>query len=102
MEFIDEPEMPAPATCDVSRISWRDNGTQVGISCGVKHLFNNENEPGQWNSMEIVCSEGLVVVQLNGKIVNWVLNAEQTPGKLAFQSEGGPIEFRNAMLTELP
>ncbi len=94
--------LPAPATADADRISWRDNGPKIGISKGVKHLLDAENEPGQWNVMEIVCSEGLVVVMLNGKIVNWVLNAEQTPGKIAFQSEGGPIEFRNALLTELP
>jgi hypothetical protein len=44
----------------------------------------------------------LIVVVVNGKIVNWVTDAEQTPGKIGFQSEGGPIEFRNAILTLLP
>ncbi len=94
--------LPAPATCAASRVSWRPGNEKVGVSSGVKHLLNAEKEPGQWNTMEIVCSEGLVVVMLNGKIVNWVLDAEQTPGKIGFQSEGGPIEFRNAVLTALP
>ena len=94
--------LPAPTTCDTARISWRDGGEKLGIMMGVKRIVAAENEPGKWNAMEIVCSEGLIIVTMNGKIANWVTGVEQTPGKIGFQSEGGPIEFKNAMLTVLP
>jgi hypothetical protein len=44
----------------------------------------------------------LLIVKINGKVVNWAIMAEIKPGKIAFQSEGGAIEFRNALLTVLP
>ena len=52
--------------------------------------------------MEILCNNGLIVVVVNGQIVNWTTGAEKIEGRLGFQSEGGPIEFRNAVLTTLP
>ena len=95
-------KLPAPPACEAARISGRDGGEKLGVMMGVKKTVAAEKEPGQWNVMEILCSEGLIVVVLNGKIVNWVTDAEQTPGKIGFQSEGGPVEFRNAILTALP
>jgi hypothetical protein len=51
--------------------------------------------------MEILCVEGLIVVTVNGKIVNWTTGAEPIAGRIGLQSEGGPIEFRNAVITPI-
>jgi len=74
----------------------------IGKFVGVQKILAAENAPGQWNAMEILCTGGLVVVTVNGKIVNWTIGAEVLEGRIGLQSEGGPIEFRNAVLTPLP
>lgn len=57
-------------------------------------------KPEQWNSLLVHCFEGLLVVRINGRIVNWAHGAETVAGRIAFQSGGGKIEFRNAILIE--
>ena len=80
-----------------------NNETQaIGKFSGVQKMLDAEKEPGQWNVMEILCVDSLIVVVINGKIVNWTTGAESIEGRIGFQSEGGPIEFRNALLTALP
>jgi len=74
---------------------------EIGPLCGVKKIESAQKQPGQWNLMEILVVDSLVVVTLNGKIVNWTNQADTTPGKVGLQSEGGPIKFRNFILTEL-
>jgi len=78
------------------------NHDVIGRFMGVRKNIAAENEPGQWNSMEIFCTGSLIVVTVNGKIVNWTTGAEPIEGRIGLQSEGGPIEFRNAILTVLP
>ena len=74
----------------------------IGKFMGFKKLLNAEKESGQWNAMEILCADALIVVTVNGTIVNWTTGAEAIAGRIGFQSEGGPVEFRNAVLTTLP
>jgi len=74
----------------------------IGKFMGVTKMLMAENAPGEWNVMEILCTGSLIVVTVNGKIVNWTTGAEPIEGRIGFQSEGGPIEFRNAVLTTLP
>lgn len=57
---------------------------------------------GEWNKMKITCLANVIMVELNGVPVNWGVMAEDYAGKIAFQSEGAKIEFRNAFLTEMP
>jgi hypothetical protein len=68
----------------------------------IKFRDAQNYEKLSWNKIEITCNEDLLIVKINGKVVNWAIMAEIKPGKIAFQSEGGPIEFRNAFLTALP
>ena len=75
---------------------------RIGKFMGTQKLLMAEKDPGQWNTMEILCFERLIVVTVNGKIVNWTTGAEAIAGRVGFQSEGGPVEFRNAVLTTLP
>lgn len=74
----------------------------IGKFMGVAKLLMAEKDAGQWNSMEILCVDSVMVVVVNGKIVNWTTGAEAIEGRIGFQSEGGPVEFRNAVLTTLP
>ena len=80
----------------------RDGNEKTGKTNGVKKILDQEKEPGQWNAMDILCDGGLIVVVVNGKIVNWTTGAEPIEGRIGLQSEGGPIEFRFATLTVLP
>jgi hypothetical protein len=84
-----------------NRVVHRENAT-IGKFMGIPKILGAEKEPGEWNIMEILCTNGLIVVTVNGKIVNWTTGAEPIEGRIGFQSEGGPIEFRNAVLTTLP
>ena len=73
----------------------------AGAITGVKKIEGAEKPAGQWNLMEILVVDSLIVVAVNGKIVNWTNEADTTPGKIGLQSEGGPIKFRNWIVTEL-
>ncbi|MCL2744034.1 MAG: DUF1080 domain-containing protein [Planctomycetaceae bacterium] len=92
----------APEGTDPKRYIERNGGDMTGETKGVKRLVGNEKEPGQWNCVDLLVQNGLIVIVFNGTIVNWVTDAEVVDGKIGFQSEGGPIEFRNAVLTVLP
>ena len=88
-------------TGPASRIKHNDS-PDIGKFSGTTKLLDAEKAPGQWNTMEILCTDDMIVVVVNGKIVNWTTGAESIKGRIGFQSEGGPIEFRNAVLTTLP
>ncbi|MDR3232672.1 MAG: DUF1080 domain-containing protein [Planctomycetaceae bacterium] len=81
-----------------SRFSERDGGAKLGHISGFSKVSDAEREAGEWNQIEILCSGNIIVIAVNGKIVNWTRGAEVTAGKIGFQSEGGPVEFRNAVL----
>ena len=85
-----------------NRLVENPNSEIGGSMSGAKRVEDAEKEAGQWNTLDILCDGSLVVVCLNGKIVNWTNDAETTPGKVGLQSEGGPILFRNCTITELP
>lgn len=90
--------LPPPGTA-AARFSAR-KGELFGQLTGLKKLVDAEAAKGSWNQLEIFCSGGTVAVVENGKLVNWTLDAEQTAGFIGFQSEGGGVEFRNAVLSE--
>lgn len=94
--------LQAPINSDPKRFISKEGGPLLGTQKGVKRFIGAENEAGQWNSLDILCCEGLIVIVMNGKIVNWITDAEIVEGQIGFQSEGGPIEFRSAQLTVLP
>ncbi|MGL4594930.1 MAG: 3-keto-disaccharide hydrolase [Thermoguttaceae bacterium] len=79
----------------------RDGGAVPGKINGLKKITDTEKKEGEWNNLEILCEDGVIIVIANGKLVNWATNFEQIPGKIGFQSEGGPIEFRNAVVEPL-
>jgi len=69
-----------------------------------KKAETNEKPAGQWNTMIVVCQDDAIAVWVNGLLQNRataVRDAQGKPltqGRICFQSEGGPIEFRNIVL----
>jgi hypothetical protein len=66
-------------------------------------MFNpsQENPVGEWNNADILCENGLITVHINGTLQNKALTAGRKSGRIALQSEGGPLQFRHIRLTPL-
>jgi hypothetical protein len=60
-----------------------------------------EKPVGEWNVYEITVHGGWVLLKINGVVVNEGTGAEEVAGKIALQSEGAPIEFRNIRLAPI-
>ena len=61
----------------------------------------NEKPIGEWNQYEITVDGGRISLKVNGMLVNEGTDAEVVPGKIALQSEGAEIHFRNIRLIPL-
>lgn len=64
-----------------------------------KRNETNENPPGQWNTYDIICRDNTITLYVNGLLQNKATETSVNSGKIALQSEGTPIEFRNITLT---
>lgn len=73
-----------------------------GDLAGVGRAAGTENEPGEWNKLEITVQGAALTAMMNGKPVNEAKDAEVMEGPIGLQSEGGEVHFRNIMLSELP
>jgi hypothetical protein len=60
-----------------------------------------EKPAGEWNEYEITVDGERIVLKVNGELLNEGKGAEVVAGKIALQSEGAPIEFRNIRLTPI-
>jgi hypothetical protein len=60
-----------------------------------------EKPAGEWNLYEITMHGSWVLLKVNGRVVNEGTGADEVAGKIALQSEGAPIEFRNIRLTPI-
>lgn len=61
----------------------------------------SEKVAGQWNTYEITCKGDHIELIVNGVKQNQVTGSTLDAGKIALQSEGAPIEFRNLYLVHL-
>ena len=87
---------------DKARYTHNTNtGGATGETRGTKKLVDAERPAGSWNTYDILCQGGSMVVSVNGTIVNWTKDVEDIAGAVGLQSEGGPIEFRNFFITPL-
>ena len=62
----------------------------------------NEKPIGEWNEYDITVVGGDVVLRVNGEILNQAWDCLETPGKIAFQSEGTEIHFAEISIVPLP
>jgi hypothetical protein len=54
-----------------------------------------ERPTGEWNDYRITCRGGSIVVAVNGRVVNEGKDCNLTRGRVALQSEGTEIEFKD-------
>ncbi len=64
----------------------------------VKLHKSNEKPIGQWNQYEILLNGGELKIYVNGLLQNKAADCEEIPGKIAIQSEGANMEYRNIVL----
>ncbi|MDR1491827.1 MAG: DUF1080 domain-containing protein [Planctomycetaceae bacterium] len=84
-----------------SQVKNIENHQLGGKMTGTVKFLDAENKPGEWNTFDILCIDETLIVSVNGNIVNWVKGLDSEPGRVALQSEGGLVEFRNVILTPL-
>jgi hypothetical protein len=56
-----------------------------------------EKPAGEWNTAEIICNGNHIQAYVNGVLMNEA-HFDRTEGRIALQSEGGPLEVRNVYL----
>ncbi len=61
-----------------------------------------EHPVGEWNEYEIIADGPNVMLIVNGVELNRAWDCEVKPGKIALQSEGAEIHFRNVRLAPIP
>ena len=61
---------------------------------------SSEFEPGEWNKAEITVKDGHITTYVNGVLQNEATDLAKS-GPVALQSEGGPVQFRNVVLTPM-
>ena len=65
-----------------------------------RHFFRKktdrpvEKDTGEWNQYEIDCKGGEIILTINGVVVNEGKEGSLKKGRIALQSEGTPIEFK--------
>ena len=57
-----------------------------------------EKPAGEWNTMEVVCKGNFIQAYVNGVLMNEA-HFDRAEGRIALQSEGGPLEVRNVFIT---
>lgn len=81
------------------------------IANRVLKLGEFENPIGQWDTMEVIADDQVVIHKINGHEVfrgyhsRQVIDGQQvalTKGKIEFQSEGAEVFYRNIRIKQLP
>ena len=68
----------------------------------TRRLTTAERELGEWNDYDITVWKGHVVLRVNGQVLNQAHDCMEVPGRIALQSEGAEIHFRDVRLMPLP
>ncbi len=59
------------------------------------------SKTGEWNRCRITCVDGTIQEEVNGAVVTAGYRSSPRKGYLCFESEGGPVEFKNVRISEL-
>ncbi len=62
---------------------------------------DSEKTAGEWNSCDIVCRGDQIEVTINGVLQNHVTRVAPQGGRVGFQFEGAPFEFRHVSVVRL-
>lgn len=63
--------------------------------------MRSENPVGQWNHYRIAVDQNMVTLEVNGMMLNQALGVQIRPGRIALQSEGAPVHFKDIVLTPI-
>jgi Domain of Unknown Function (DUF1080) len=85
---------------------WLVGGTSIDVDGKTEKSYRKktvdaEKPTGEWNSLEAVCDGDTITNIVNGQVVNRCSRASLTRGKIALQTEGAEVFFRNLVLTSL-
>ncbi len=61
-----------------------------------------ENPVGEWNTMKVAAQNGELIATVNEQTVATVRDLKPARGRIAFQSEGAPIEIRDIAIIRMP
>jgi hypothetical protein len=67
----------------------------------VVKFADNEKPHGEWNTIEVIARNGKCTHIVNGTVVNEGIDANVREGKIALQSEGAEIFYRNVRVENL-
>ena len=59
-----------------------------------------EKPAGEWNTAEIICDGNYIQAYVNGVLMNEA-HFDRAEGRIALQSEGGPLEIRNVYISPI-
>ena len=102
------PRRPGP-----SRRKWNPTAPWTAFSGSNNHALagSDEDRPGEWNTLELVCFQDRCVHIVNGKVVMALKNARykegetlvpMTGGKLQIQSEAAEVFYRDIEIRSIP
>ncbi len=66
-----------------------------------KKVNGIEKPAGEWNAYDIICNGDTIKCYVNGTLQNEGTKFFATAGRIALQSEGAPIEFRNIFIDSI-
>ena len=92
---------------------WNPNAAWMAFTGSNNHALagSDEDRPGQWNTVELVCFEDRCVHIANGKVVMALRNSRyqdgdrvvpMTGGKLQIQSEAAEVFYRDIEIRSIP
>lgn len=83
---------------------WGATMKPFGRHNGMRSFPSEERSKSspEWNHYRVICTNGVIRLEVNGKEVSGGSDCVYRKGYLALESEGAPVEFRNVRLWELP
>lgn len=67
----------------------------------VKKADSSEKPLGEWNTYKIICKDNTITLYVNDVLQNKGTDTSVNAGKICFQSEGVPIDFKQIYLEPL-
>ncbi len=67
-----------------------------------KSMASTENQPDQWNSIDVFCKNKTIEVFVNGFGQNHLTGLSRSAGFICLQSQGSAVEFANIYLASMP
>jgi hypothetical protein len=86
----------------LQNVTLKVNGqvNEPGRSVVIKRTADAEKPFGEWNLLEVECTNGHIIQKINGVVVNEGTGASVSKGRIMLQYEGYPIDFRNIIVLE--